>query len=36
MYIILDMHQDLFAQKFIDGAPDWAVWMKVYLIPRTV
>lgn len=24
MYIILDMHQDLFAQKFIDGAPDWA------------
>ena len=24
IYIILDMHQDLFAQKFIDGAPDWA------------
>lgn len=24
IYILLDMHQDLFAQKFIDGAPDWA------------
>ena len=24
IYIILDMHQDLFAAKFIDGAPDWA------------
>ncbi|MCI8711894.1 MAG: glycoside hydrolase family 5 protein [Ruminococcus sp.] len=24
IYIMLDMHQDLFAQKFIDGAPDWA------------
>lgn len=24
IYIILDMHQDLFAQKFGDGAPDWA------------
>lgn len=24
LYVILDMHQDLFAQKFIDGAPDWA------------
>ncbi len=24
LYIMLDMHQDLFAQKFIDGAPDWA------------
>lgn len=24
IYVILDMHQDLFAQKFIDGAPDWA------------
>ena len=24
IYIILDMHQDLFAQKYIDGAPDWA------------
>lgn len=24
IYIILDMHQDLFAQKFSDGAPDWA------------
>ena len=24
IYVILDMHQDLFAQKFIDGAPDLA------------
>lgn len=24
IYVILDMHQDLFAQKYIDGAPDWA------------
>ena len=24
IYVMLDMHQDLFAQKFIDGAPDWA------------
>ncbi|MBR6322309.1 MAG: cellulase family glycosylhydrolase, partial [Lachnospiraceae bacterium] len=24
IYIMFDMHQDLFAQKFIDGAPDWA------------
>lgn len=24
IYMILDMHQDLFAQKYIDGAPDWA------------
>ncbi len=24
IYIILDMHQDLFAQKYGDGAPDWA------------
>lgn len=23
--VILDMHQDLFAQRFSDGAPDWAV-----------
>jgi endoglycosylceramidase len=23
--IILDMHQDLYAQRFSDGAPDWAV-----------
>ncbi len=25
MHAILDMHQDLFAQRFSDGAPDWAV-----------
>ena len=24
IYVMLDMHQDLFAQKYIDGAPDWA------------
>ena len=24
IYIILDMHQDLFVQKYGDGAPDWA------------
>ena len=24
LYVFLDMHQDLFAQKYIDGAPDWA------------
>lgn len=24
IYILLDMHQDLFAAKYIDGAPDWA------------
>ena len=24
LYVIVDMHQDLFARKFIDGAPDWA------------
>ncbi len=23
IYVMIDMHQDLFAQKFIDGAPDW-------------
>lgn len=24
LYVMVDMHQDLFARKFIDGAPDWA------------
>ena len=24
IYVILDMHQDLFVQKYGDGAPDWA------------
>lgn len=24
LYVMIDMHQDLFARKFIDGAPDWA------------
>ena len=25
MSVLLDMHQDLYAQRFSDGAPDWAV-----------
>ncbi|NLW19907.1 MAG: cellulase family glycosylhydrolase [Clostridiales bacterium] len=25
LYVLLDMHQDLYAQRFSDGAPDWAV-----------
>ncbi|MDI9497886.1 MAG: cellulase family glycosylhydrolase [Bacillota bacterium] len=25
IHVILDMHQDLYAQRFSDGAPDWAV-----------
>lgn len=24
IYVFLDMHQDLFSRKFIDGAPEWA------------
>ena len=24
LYVLLDMHQDLFSVKFIDGAPEWA------------
>ncbi len=24
MYVVLDMHQDLFSMKFSDGAPEWA------------
>lgn len=24
MYVMVDMHQDLFARKYADGAPDWA------------
>ncbi len=24
LYVMLDMHQDLFARKYADGAPDWA------------
>ncbi|MCR2806260.1 glycoside hydrolase family 5 protein [Paenibacillus soyae] len=24
LYVFLDMHQDLFSAKFIDGAPEWA------------
>lgn len=48
MYVLLDMHQDLFGQKFSDGAPDWAtldqglphyrgaVWSDAYLISPAV
>lgn len=24
LYVMIDMHQDLFARKYADGAPDWA------------
>ncbi len=24
LYVLMDMHQDLFARKYADGAPDWA------------
>lgn len=47
IYAVLDMHQDLFAQRFSDGAPDWAVltdaeyvptalWSEAYLEPGAV
>ncbi len=45
--VILDMHQDLYAQRFSDGAPDWAVltdkpytptplWSDAYLFSEAV
>ena len=34
LYTMLDMHQDLFAQKFIDGAPDWACLDEGLLHPK--
>lgn len=45
--VILDMHQDLYAQRFSDGAPDWAVltenafeetelWSDAYITSRAV
>ena len=47
LYVLLDMHQDLYAQRFSDGAPDWAVltdapfeetalWSDAYLTSRAV
>lgn len=48
MYVLLDMHQDLFGQKFSDGAPDWAtldqglphfkgaIWSDSYMISPAV
>lgn len=45
--VLLDMHQDLYAQRFSDGAPDWAVlteapyeatalWSDAYLTSKAV
>lgn len=48
LYVLLDMHQDLYGQKFSDGAPDWAsldqglphfhgaVWSDSYMISPAV
>lgn len=38
LYVILDMHQDLYGQKYSDGAPDWAVFTddKPHCGPRKV
>ena len=48
IYVLLDMHQDLYSVKFSDGAPDWAtltdgqphqtgaVWSDAYLISPAV
>lgn len=48
LYLLLDMHQDLFGQKFSDGAPDWAtldmglphhtgsIWSDSYMISPAV
>ncbi len=48
LYVLLDMHQDLYGQKFSDGAPDWAtldgglphqtgaIWSDSYLISPAV
>ena len=35
LYVILDMHQDVYSAKFGgDGAPYWAVWMMDLVIPH--
>ncbi|MBT5427599.1 MAG: cellulase family glycosylhydrolase [Bacteroidetes bacterium] len=48
LYVLVDMHQDLFGQKFSDGAPDWAtldqdlphhtgaIWSDSYLISPAI
>ncbi len=48
LFVLLDMHQDLYGQKFSDGAPDWAtldmglphlsgsVWSDSYMISPAV
>ena len=48
IYVMLDMHQDLFGRRFSDGAPDWAtitdslphatgaIWSDSYLISPAV
>lgn len=48
IYLILDMHQDLFSRKYSDGAPEWAtlsdslphqtgdVWSDAYLLSPAV
>lgn len=48
MYVILDMHQDLFSVKYADGAPEWAtldegkehiagnIWSDAYLMSGAV
>ncbi len=48
LYVFLDMHQDLYARMFSDGAPDWAtitdglphetgaIWSDAYLISPAV
>ena len=48
LYVILDMHQDLYSRQFSDGAPEWAtitddqphytgaVWSDAYLISPAV
>lgn len=34
--VILDMHQDLYAQRYADGAPDWAVLTDTLFTPTTL
>lgn len=34
IYIFLDMHQDLFAAKYADGAPDWATLDEGFFHPE--
>ena len=34
--VILDMHQDLYAQRYADGAPDWAVLTDIPFTPTAL